>query len=153
MAKLRTWKSGLCLLVFGLAGVSNLAPAASVKRDTEYRSMVERLNESYQDFFLHIDRAERFEKNRRSGVKQYKEEKQKEIELAERARKRYVQNRKKAPDMTPLELAWEHQQEREQKVYNQNRLHYVEKQKEVKKIEDSARKIPEGVRAGLIPAY
>jgi hypothetical protein len=132
---------------------SAVAEPNGITNDPEYKQMVERLNQRYQDYFIHEKDARRFETQREKGVAEVKKERTQEEKLQEKARLAYIQARRKTPDPTPNRLKWEGDQRREAKAAEREREAYVQKKSRISRLEKTARQIPVEVESGLIPNY
>ncbi len=126
---------------------------AAFREDNEYRLMLQRLTERYQDYFIHQTDQKRFEAQRIKGAEALKKKREQEIKAAEQSRQAYIKNRKAIPDDTPLRLKWENEQRQAAAELERNRTNYVLKKERTQKVERSARQIPPEVESGLVPIY
>lgn len=127
--------------------------AQAQKEDPEFRQMRQRLNDRYEDFFVHEQEKKRFEADRRKGKKALEKERLQEEKSREKARQQFVKNRKAKPDQEPLRKAWEAKEQRLAKQYLKDQESYSKKKVRLKKLEEGSKQIPPEVESGLIPEY
>jgi hypothetical protein len=129
-------------LIVNLALIlSPLASAATV--DPAIKKQLAEINARYDDFFRWIKaRDERYERSQVATGERKKAEKA-HAEFLERAREKYVKERKAKPDMEPLRLKWEQQVKEEKEQMELLRRRYVERRNEVEQYLKKGRTIPE----------
>lgn len=129
-------------LIVNLALIlSPLASAATV--DPAIKKQLAEINARYDDFFRWIKaRDERYERSQVATGERKKAEKA-HAEFLERAREKYVKERKAKPDTEPLRLKWEQQVKEEKEQMELLRRRYVERRNEVEQYLKKGRTIPE----------
>lgn len=117
--------------------------SSSVLQSPEYQQRLRNLNERYEDFFHQQAEDRRWHERRRQGMAQLKTERTQREKSYEQARQDYIRKRQTAPDLSHLEREWERQREQELKAHEQARQKYVQKIEALRRIERSAKNIPE----------
>lgn len=138
----------LCLLVSSLAGAQ--AQENIPENDPEiYRQEVDQLNERYTDFFSRDEEIRRYYRAINQGIPDVKSERKADRAEADRARREFIAERKGKPDTAPLEAEFEAEKRADQRQHERYRKDYVGQRTQLRRISQSARKIPENRDAGL----
>jgi len=127
-------KTALCLLAF------LLFPLAAHAEEKD--RVIENARARYEDFFARLQRQEDEERRRLSGREDIKEQRQKEDELRERARKNFVATRPTPIDSLEEEKKELIQKAEAQKAYLKVQEDYALKQRALERIKQGAWKIP-----------
>lgn len=135
-----TWFKVLTILIFGPFVWSS---------DEDWR--VQLHNDRYEDFFKRHKEDEAYDERREAGAAEVTAERERWNKEQELARQSFVKDRKPPLDSTPAYKEWE------QEITNwYERLALAEKrystvEREIKKLQDSAKKIPENVEYDIEP--
>lgn len=136
------------LLFFSFKGVLVLA-SECVQDDTQVRSMVERINRRYDDFFEVMREREQRQRRieaSRENLRAKREAREREIELA---RIEYVKNRRPRPDDSHLQAQYQAElRERERKIEVARKC-YVQRKDYAAEILKRGRTIPARLEFGL----
>lgn len=109
----------------------------------EIMTPVERINKRYDDFFRYIrEREERFERSQKSNDDRKKIEHAR-MERLEKARQKYVMERKARPNLDYLRVQYERELKEHQEKMEMLRRRYVEKRDELDQYLKKGRQIPE----------
>lgn len=104
---------------------------------------LEEINKRYDDFFRWLKaREERYEKSQIATDERKKAIKEREEKL-ERAREKFVLERKEKPNMEPLRIKWEAYLKERQEQMELLRRRYVEQKNETEQYLKKGRTIPE----------
>lgn len=104
--------------------------------------ILKRYKDRYENFFERTRQEERLSKRRLAGKGEIKEMRQKDFELRERARKRYIQSKPPPKDMTSSYRRYLENQEREHKSYLKLQEQYAKEKRRIDGIKEGALKIP-----------
>lgn len=115
----------------------------------DFRLLIKELNERYEDFFVHQNENKKHQEEILKGINDHKTERENERRVTEQALREWISERKAKPDTTLLEKQDAEQKQVEAKALDQHRKVFVEQRQELKRIRNSARKIPENQDAGL----
>lgn len=105
--------------------------------------LVEQLNRRYDNFFERLNEENRLNQIRMSGAKEIDEARVMDRELKERARKKFISERKPPPDTTEAFKRRLAEEERERKAYLERQKAYSKMMTEVERIKNTAKKIPD----------
>jgi hypothetical protein len=116
--------------------------AASAAEVPLPKKELQEINARYDDFFRWLKaRDERYERSQVTSDERKKAEKA-HAEMLEKAREKYVKERKAKPDMEPLRLKWEQQVKAEKEQMELLRRRYVERRDEIEQYLKKGRTIP-----------
>ncbi len=131
-----------------LIGVwSHAQDGASGGEAALFRREVNLLNERYEDFFARQSEQEAYYNSLKKGIPDVKETREKYLEALERARKEF--RREPPADTSQAEAEHEAMKRAAEAVHERYREAYVRQQEQLRRISESARKIPENQDAGL----
>lgn len=103
----------------------------------------------YEDFFERIRREEARDQERLSGRAELKEERQKERELREIARKRYVESKPPPRDMSQAYQEYLKELAAKEKAYLELQQRFSIQQRELEKVKEGRWQIPPILEYGL----
>lgn len=127
--------------------------AMAQSTDSDFKRMRQRINQRYEDFFEHEQRQKRFDTKRRKGASAVEKQRKAEQVAKEKARERYIRNRKAKPGTAALEKAWEAKQARLERERLKKEENYAEQRKRIQRMEATSKQIPPEIESGLIPQY
>ncbi|MGE0762174.1 MAG: hypothetical protein AB7N80_02735 [Bdellovibrionales bacterium] len=116
---------------------------------SEYRHQVEGLNQRYEDFFAHEERLRRYEDNLKRAVPDQKAERRRYEREAEAAMREHRLHRRERADTAALEQQDAKEKRAQAAVQERHRRDYVTRREQLRRISESARKIPANRDAGL----
>jgi hypothetical protein len=123
---------------------------AESQEDKEiFKRQMEWLNRRYEDFFQHDEWLEEFHKKVEAGAKEKRLEREKVLKEDQKAAEEFRRRPREKADTTELELDHERQKAKVAQRHEEARKEFVEHRDQLRKISESARKIPENRDAGL----
>ena len=122
---------------------------SSMSEQDFFKKQVELLNERYKDFFIHTQGVERRRVDREKGAGEKKREREKQKMAYEKVRQDFIRQRKERPDMTKEKLDFEQKLKERAEQREKLRRKFVEHQRALKKMRETAKKIPEKKVLGL----
>jgi hypothetical protein len=137
----------LGLIAFLVSGPSRAEPVVPERDAEAFRALVERLNARYENFFVRDEEIKKYYEQIRSGIGAHKSKRQMEIEAAQEARRQF--KREPPADNSELEAAHEAKLRADALEFDKYRQAYVEQRRQLAKISESARKVPENRDSGL----
>jgi Spy/CpxP family protein refolding chaperone len=114
-----------------------------------FRSQVDQLNERYENFFTRQGEQRQYAERLKMGVPGLKEQRRSEMREAARALREFKLEPKIKPDTSAAEAQWEAEKQARARIHERHRKSFVERRAELRRISESARKIPENQDAGL----
>lgn len=132
-----------------LVSVPAVAQDDSAEDMAIFRSQVERLNERYENFFTRQSEQRQYSESVRMGIIEHRDQRRRELERAAEALRRYRLEPKVKPDTSVLEAEHEAEKKMQERIHERYRESFVEHRDQLRRISESARKIPENQDAGL----
>lgn len=132
-------------LLFSIEGLGQY----SVINDPEFLKQRTELENRYRDFYDHLQRIEKTNKKRLSGVGEVKRERDRRLKAQEQSRKRFVAERRAAPSTEPMRLRWEAEQKKLAQKREKLRSYYVIRKDELRRLLETSRRIPPETELGL----
>lgn len=117
-----------------------LFPVLALAQSKE--QILKRYKDRYENFFERTRQEEQLSKKRLAGRGAVKERRQKEFELRERARKRYVQSKPVPKDMTKSYQLYLKNEEKQRKSYLRLQEQYAREKRRIELTKEGALKIP-----------
>ena len=114
-----------------------------------FRSQVEQLNARYEDFFAHEQRLRLYEDNLKRSIPDLKSQRQSYESEAAIALREYRQQRKAKVDDSLLELQDQKEKKAQSLQQDRQRRDYISRREQLRRISESARKVPANRDAGL----
>lgn len=127
----------VCFLILILSFIP-VGAAADTKTD-----LVQQLKRRYDNFFERLKNEESRERLRLSGTKEIEAHRQMDRELKERARKKFISERKPHPDTTRAYQLQLEQEARDRKAYLERQKAYSKMMAEIEHLKNTAKKIPD----------
>lgn len=143
-------KLGLFALLCSIAVAASGQEVTPINDDVEdYRNQVEELNQRYVDFFSRDQENQRYYRSLSSGIPDLKAERQKGRDEERKAMLEYRSERRPKPDTAALEAEHDAEVRAQAREHDRYRKDFVQQRAQLKRISESARKIPENRDAGL----
>ena len=114
-----------------------------------FRTQVEQLNERYENFFSRQAEKELYFQKLKQGIPELREERQTETREKREALRLFRQEPRIKPDTTALEAEFEAEKRAQELIHERHRKAHVNRRDQLRRISESARKIPEKQDAGL----
>lgn len=137
----------MLIILLILSSWSQAQELSSGEEAALFRREVNILNERYEDFFARQAEQELYYNSLRKGVPEVKDTRNKYLEALEQARREF--RREPPADTSQAEAEHEAMKKAAAAVQEKHREAYVEQQEQLRRISQSARKIPENQDAGL----
>lgn len=146
----RTQSSVVILFLVSLGIFYSLNVLAETQEDKEiFKRQLDWLNDRYEDFFQHDEWLDQFHKKVEAGAKEKRLERQKLQRESELAAEEFRKRPRIKADTTELEQEHERQKAKIAQKHEESRKEFVQHRDQLKRISESARKIPENRDAGL----
>lgn len=149
---IRNFSQGLNAVLIIAVILAVAAPSfrvAAEDDETAFRREVKDLNQRYEDFFAHEAEEKRYYERLKSGVSDVKANRKEVRRAEESALRKFKSEKRPPPDSSALEAQHEAELKAERQIHDRRRKAYIENRNQLRRISNSARKIPENRDSGL----
>lgn len=138
------------LLFFCLIGVSwGETPQRAPQNEKDFKADRERLNQRYEDFYLHKQKSKRWQFERLKSVEEIKEKRLEREKQREAARQEYIRLRKSPVAEAQLEKSYEQQQKKQSQERAKKRKAFVNHRQQMQSLREGAKYISPKEEVGL----